>query len=44
VYVVNRGVRDKTVGGYKLYCEVDEGDEGREKSTGRFREMRTMGI
>jgi hypothetical protein len=42
--VVNRRVRDKIVGGYKLYCEGDEGDQGREKSTGRFRVMRIMGI
>jgi hypothetical protein len=43
--VVNRMVQDKTVGGYEVYYNVDEGDEGREKSMGCFREMRVvMGV
>jgi hypothetical protein len=44
LYVVNRGVREKTVWGYDVYYKSDEGDEGREKSMGRVREMRIMGI
>jgi hypothetical protein len=41
--VAKRGVREKIVWGYGVYCKVDEGDDGRLKSIGCVREMRIMG-
>jgi hypothetical protein len=30
--------------GYEVYYKVNDGDEGREKNFGRFREMMIIGI
>jgi hypothetical protein len=32
LYVTNRGVREKTLWGYEVYYQAEEGDEGRYKS------------